>query len=181
RHGFLDGRGTVFDYGCGRGDDVRLLTALALDATGWDPHFAPENEKREADVVNLGFVLNVIEDRSERRAALAGAFALARKVLAAAALRGGGTAYEQHRLFRDGVLTTRGTFQKYFTQHELRAYLEDTLAREPIAVAPGVFFVFRDDAEEQRFLAARQTLARCPVRLPRVEVERPPRPSRPDR
>lgn len=176
RHGYLDGRSTVFDYGCGRGDDVRILQALGVDASGWDPHFAPQNDKREADVVNLGFVINVVEDLRERRAAVTGAYALARKVLAVAALIGGRTAFEQHRLFRDGVLTTRGTFQKYFSQQELREYLEDALGREPIAVAPGVFFVFRDDAEEQRFLAARQTQARCLVRLPKVKTERPERP-----
>jgi DNA phosphorothioation-associated putative methyltransferase len=181
RHGYLDGRGSVFDYGCGRGDDVRILAALGVDAAGWDPHFAAGNEKREADVVNLGFVVNVIEDVRERRDALAGAYGLARKVLAVAALIGGRTAFEQHRLFRDGVLTTRGTFQKYFSQQELREYLEETLGREPIAVAPGVFFVFREDAEEQRFLAARQTQARCPVRLPKVEVEREEQAGRPKR
>ncbi len=183
RHGYLDGRGTVFDYGCGRGDDVRILGALGVEAAGWDPHFARDRDKREADVVNLGFVLNVIEDLAERRTALAGAYALARKVLAVAVLIGGRTAYEQYRLFRDGVLTTRGTFQKYFTQQELRAYLEETLGREPVAVAPGIFFVFRDDAEEQRFLAARQTQARCPVSLPKPmpapRAERPERPARP--
>lgn len=178
RHGYLDGRGTVFDYGCGRGDDVRILKQLGVEAAGWDPHFAPGHEKREADVVNLGFVINVIEDGRERREAVTGAYALARKVLAVAALIGGRTAYEQHRLFRDGVLTTRGTFQKYFAQQELRAYLEETLGREPIAVAPGIFFVFRDDVEEQRFLAARQTLARCPVRLPKAEPPRPERPAK---
>lgn len=171
KHGYLDGRCTVFDYGCGRGDDLRLLKELGVDAAGWDPHFAPRNEKQPSDVVNLGFVINVIEDLRERREALMRAFSLSRKVLAVAALIGGRTAYEQHRLFRDGVLTTRGTFQKYFTQQELRDYLETTVGREPIAVAPGVFFVFRDDAEEQRFLAARQTLARCPVRLPKAEAE----------
>jgi DNA phosphorothioation-associated putative methyltransferase len=176
RHGYLDGRATVFDYGCGRGDDVRILKELGLDVAGWDPHFAAGNEKRPADVVNLGFVINVIEDARERSAALAGAYALASKVLSVAALIGGRTAYEQHRLFRDGVLTTRGTFQRYFTQQELREFLEETLGREPIAVAPGLFFVFRDDTEEQRFLAARQTQARCPVRLPKVEVDRPERP-----
>jgi DNA phosphorothioation-associated putative methyltransferase len=181
RHGYLDGRRSVFDYGCGRGDDVRILGELGVEAAGWDPHFAAAKEKREADVVNLGFVVNVIEDLHERRAALASAYALASKVLAVAALIGGRTAFEQHRLFRDGVLTSRATFQKYFSQQELREYLEETLGREPIAVEPGVFFVFRDDAEEQSFLAARQTQARCPVRLPRVHVDRPPRAPRPPR
>lgn len=178
RHGYLDTHNTVFDYGCGRGDDVRIVKELGLEAAGWDPHFAASNDKREADVVNLGFVINVIEDLRERRAALVGAYELTRKVLAVAALIGGRTAFEQHRLFRDGVLTTRSTFQKYFSQQELREYLEETLGREPIAVAPGVFFIFRDDAEEQRFLAARQTQARCPVRLPKMEIERSPRPER---
>jgi DNA phosphorothioation-associated putative methyltransferase len=181
RHGYLDSRASVFDYGCGRGDDVRILRGLGVDAAGWDPHFAPDNDRREADLVNLGFVINVIEDVGERREALVGAYALARRVLAVAALIGGRTAYEQYRLFRDGVLTARGTFQKYFTQAELRGYLETTLGREPIAVAPGVFFLFRDDGEEQRFLAARQTLARCPVPLRRPPVERPARPARAER
>jgi DNA phosphorothioation-associated putative methyltransferase len=179
RHGYLDGRCTVFDYGCGRGDDVRLLRTLGVDASGWDPYFASQNEKIEADLVNLGFVINVIEDPQERRAALTGAYALARKLLTVAALIGGRTAYEQHRLLRDGVLTTRGTFQKYYSQQEMREYLETTLGREPIAVAPGVFFIFCDDGEEQRFLAARQTQARCAVALPKIEkTERPRRRSR---
>lgn len=177
RHGLLQTR-SVFDYGCGRGDDVRLLEQLGVDATGWDPHYSASKPKRAADVVNLGYVINVIEDLRERRDALRAAYELARKTLAVAALIGGRTAYEQHRLFRDGVLTSRNTFQKYFTQQELREYLEETLGREPIAVAPGIFLVFRDDDEEQRFLAARQTLARCQVTLPKKETARTPRPTR---
>lgn len=177
RHGLLQGR-SVFDYGCGRGDDVRILEQLGVEAAGWDPHFAPKQTRREADVVNLGYVINVIEDLRERRDALLGAFKLTRKVLSVAALIGGRSAYEQHRLFRDGVLTSRNTFQKYFSQQELREYLENTLGREPIAVAPGIFLVFRDDDEEQRFLAARQTLARCQTMLPRAERARSARPSR---
>ena len=39
--GFLDGRRTVFDYGCGRGDDLRLLTGMGVDAKGWDPVYRP--------------------------------------------------------------------------------------------------------------------------------------------
>ena len=55
--------------------------------------------------------------------------------------------------FRDGVMTRRGTFQKYFTQAEIRAYLVAALDEEPIPVAPGVLYVFRDKDAEQRFLA----------------------------
>ena len=160
RHGYLDGSLSVFDYGCGRGDDIRALQSLGLTAAGWDPHFAPEHDKREADVVNLGFVLNVIEDQRERLEALRGAWSLARRLLAVSVLIGGRTVFERFRLFRDGVLTARGTFQKYFTPSGLRSYLQEALGREPIAVAPGVAFVFRTDEDEQAFLA-RRTRARA--------------------
>jgi hypothetical protein len=45
RFGFLNQEKTVFDYGCGKGDDVRNLKANAITANGWDPHFAPLEEK----------------------------------------------------------------------------------------------------------------------------------------
>ncbi len=160
QHGYLDGTRTVFDYGCGHGDDVATLRQHGIGADGWDPNFAPEEPVHDADVVNLGFVLNVIEDVRERREALTRAFQLARCVLAVAVLIGGRSAYEQNRLYRDGVLTQRGTFQKYFSQAELKDYLEETLNREPVAVAPGLFFVFRSDGDEQAFLANRQSLRR---------------------
>jgi hypothetical protein len=61
RYGFLDGRHRVFDYGCGRGDDLRGLAENGLQAAGWDP-FYPDGALAPADIVNLGFVINVIED-----------------------------------------------------------------------------------------------------------------------
>lgn len=56
----------VFDYGCGRGDDIAGLNEIGIQCTGWDPHYASENSISNADVVNLGFVVNVIEDPAER-------------------------------------------------------------------------------------------------------------------
>jgi DNA phosphorothioation-associated putative methyltransferase len=52
KHGFIDGSFTVFDYGCGRGDDLRLLEAGGIEARGWDPHYAPKEPITPADVVN---------------------------------------------------------------------------------------------------------------------------------
>lgn len=72
KHGYLEGHHSIFDYGCGRGDDLRELEAHGLDALGWDPNFRPDSERVEADIVNLGFVLNVIEDQDERLEALLG-------------------------------------------------------------------------------------------------------------
>jgi DNA phosphorothioation-associated putative methyltransferase len=171
RHGFLDGTLSFFDYGCGKGDDVRGLASIGVSATGWDPHFAADNPKQAADVVNLGFVLNVIEDQRERLEALRGAWALTGRVLVVAVLIGGRSAFERFRLFRDGVLTGRGTFQKYFTTDEFREYLEEALAREPITVTPGIAYVFRNDDDEQAFLA-RRTRAR-PAIVPRISASQP--------
>ena len=55
RFGYLDGQYNVFDYGCGRGDDVRGLIENNITASGWDPYFAKNEKRIEADLVNLGF------------------------------------------------------------------------------------------------------------------------------
>ncbi|MYE25513.1 MAG: DNA phosphorothioation-associated putative methyltransferase, partial [Gammaproteobacteria bacterium] len=158
--GFLDGSRTLFDYGCGQGDDVRLLRAMGVDANGWDPAFRPDDARIRADIVNLGFVLNVIEDADERRDALKAAFALARQALVVSVMLGYQSKRAQFAGFRDGVITQRNTFQKYFAQEEFRAYVESTLGANAIPVAPGVCLVFRDLADEQLFLLARQQVRR---------------------
>jgi hypothetical protein len=73
-HGVLPPGSTVFDYGCGLGDDVAALSAAGFEAFGWDPHHAPEGPRRPADLVNLGFVMNVVEDRHERAETLKAAW-----------------------------------------------------------------------------------------------------------
>ncbi|NOT13096.1 MAG: DNA phosphorothioation-associated putative methyltransferase [Methylococcaceae bacterium] len=85
RRGFLDGSLTVFDYGCGKGDDIRNLSDNAITVSGWDPHYAPDQPKQAADIVNLGFVINVIENYQERLNALIGAYNLANLVLVVSA------------------------------------------------------------------------------------------------
>jgi len=178
RHGYLTAENTVLDYGCGRGDDLATLQGIGLRAEGWDPYFRPAGARVAADVVNLGFVLNVIEDTAERAEALSRAFAFARRVLAVAALIGGRTSFERYRLFGDGVLTSRGTFQKYFAHAELGAYIAEVLGREPVSVAPGLYFVFQTDDDEQDFLERRQrSTAAVPTAptTPRAELPAPTR------
>jgi DNA phosphorothioation-associated putative methyltransferase len=75
-----------------------------------------------------------------------------------------------HRAYRDGVLTKRGTFQKYYRQEEIKAFLDRALEMEAIAVAPGIFFIFRDKILEQRFLLDRQRR----IQFPLVPELRPP-------
>jgi DNA phosphorothioation-associated putative methyltransferase len=180
RHGYLDGSRAVFDYGCGRGDDLQYLIAMGVEASGWDPHFAPEEERREAEIVNLGFVVNVIEQEAERRAVVRNAYALAKELLVVSAmLEGRQTGFD--RRHADGVVTSRETFQKYFTQDSLREFLNQTLGQRAIAVGPGIFFAFRDKGAEQRFLLDRQSrrgrseFPRERLRLPRRERTGPAR------
>ncbi|WP_341325801.1 DNA phosphorothioation-associated putative methyltransferase [Methylotuvimicrobium sp. KM2] len=165
RHGFLDGDLSVFDYGCGKGDDIRNLKANSISVAGWDPHYAPDQSKQEADIVNLGFVINVIEDYQERLEALIGAYRLTRQILVVSAML-----FNQNALkgqpYNDGVITQRNTFQKYYTQTELKEFLSDTLDTDAIPVAPGIFFIFKDQDAEQRFLLNRQRSRRNILRVP---------------
>lgn len=154
RHGLISQQTSFFDYGCGRGDDVRGLQANGITASGWDPHYAAHESKKTAHVVNLGFVVNVIEDPTERVAALKGAFSLTRGVLSVAAMLTSQIPPDG-KPYRDGYLSSRNTFQKYFSQAQLKDFIEHALDHSAIAVAPGVFFVFRDKDLEQQFLVAR--------------------------
>jgi len=167
RYGFLDGRYTVFDYGCGRGDDLRGLRENGLAASGWDPYYAPDESVHSADIVNLGFVVNVIEDFDERLEALTRAWSLAQQLLVVSVMLDNQNETRGTR-FRDGILTQRGTFQKYYTQAEIRAYLHSALDEESIPVGPGIHYVFRDKDLEQRFLMERYRSRRNILRLPSV-------------
>ena len=153
--GYLDGRFSVFDYGCGRGDDLRELEAHGLDVLGWDPNFNPDNEKVNSDIVNLGFVLNVIEDQDERLEALLSAWELADKVLVVSVMLANDNYIAQFTPYKDGVITSRNTFQKYYAQSEIKAYIERSLQEDAIAAAPGIFYIFKDKLEEQTYLQSK--------------------------
>ncbi|WP_210397384.1 DNA phosphorothioation-associated putative methyltransferase [Motiliproteus sediminis] len=156
KHGYLSGEHSVFDYGCGLGDDLRELEAHGIDATGWDPAHRPDADIFSADIVNLGFVINVIEDRDERIEALLRAYELADKVLVVSAMLASDSHIQKFQPYKDGVLTSRNTFQKYYAQSELQAFIEQTLEESAIAVGPGIFYVFRDKLQEQAFFARKQ-------------------------
>lgn len=155
KHGYLEGSYSIFDYGCGRGDDLRELEAHGLDALGWDPNFQPDNDKVSSDIVNIGFVLNVIEDQDERLEALLGAWELADKFLVVSVMLANESYITQFKPYKDGVITSRNTFQKYYAQSEIKAYIERSLQEDAITVAPGIFYVFKDKLEEQQYLQSK--------------------------
>ncbi|OBU13852.1 hypothetical protein AYY19_07105 [Photobacterium aquimaris] len=152
KNGYLNGEYSIFDYGCGRGDDLRELEAHGVDAIGWDPNFQPDNDKTPSDIVNLGFVLNVIEDQDERLAALLSAWELTASLLVVSVMLANDSYIAQFKSYKDGVITSRNTFQKYYAQSEIKAYIERNLQEEAIAVAPGIFYIFKDKLAEQSYL-----------------------------
>jgi|GEM_PF-3578414 len=85
RDGLLDAERTFFDYGSGHGQDLAMLSDMSIQAAGWDPVHRPNGERQSADVVNLGYVINVIEDPSERQEVLRKAWNLCNRVLTVAA------------------------------------------------------------------------------------------------
>jgi DNA phosphorothioation-associated putative methyltransferase len=155
QNGILRPSDSFFDYGCGLGDDVAALEALGYRASGWDPHYAPTEPKRESDIVNLGFVLNVIEDPAERVEVLVDAWSHARRVLAVSTLVAGRENYSQVDTFEDGLVTVRNTFQKHFEPGELAGLIENALHADPIPVELGLCYVFRETRDQQDFLSRR--------------------------
>jgi len=160
RHGYLTGEYTVLDYGCGKGDDVRELEAHGIDISSWDPVYNPEGNLVSSDLINLGYVLNVIEDREERDEALRRAWEYADKLLIVSVMVAGEATIRQFTPYKDGVVTRRNTFQKYYSQGEFRSYLEHTLDAKATPVGQGIFILFKDEMEEQTFLLKRQHIHR---------------------
>lgn len=151
KNGLLRHELSVFDYGCGRGDDIRELLAHGINVSGWDPNFAPESMLIESDIVNIGFVINVIEDPIERIEVLQRAHSLSRKFTVISAMIAGESKIARFQPYGDGVITSKNTFQKYYSQAELQKFIETCLEADAVAAGPGIFIVFKDKNEEQSF------------------------------
>ncbi len=166
--GILSEDRSLFDYGCGQGDDLRLLGAMGVTAAGWDPVHRPDEPLRTAPVVNLGYVVNVIEKADERQDALRRAWGLAEQVLIVSARLTMDARFQgEAQGYADGCLTSRGTFQKFFDQQELRNWIDQTLSVASVPVAPGVFYVFRDEQARAAFVASRYRRRLAAPRLTR--------------
>lgn len=146
---------TFFDYGCGYGGDRDRIAEQGYDSAGWDPYYHPDEPQIPSDIVNLGYVINVIEDLAERREALVKAWELTRQVLIVAAQvliddRDRGVV-----AYGDGIITSRNTFQKYYDQEELKIYIDQVLEVDAIPVGLGIYFVFRDEMQAEAFRVSR--------------------------
>ena len=168
--GLVTADSTFFDYGCGHGEDVAGLASAGVFATGWDPHFNPDGRRTSAEVVNLGYVINVISDVTERRDVVLDAWELAERALVVSArLNSERRNLFNDRLRSDGFLTSHGTFQKFYSQGELRSWLDTILDLETIAVAPGIFIAFKAEEDANEFLLRTRCRRRVAVRVSRSD------------
>ena len=164
--GILTQETKLFDYGCGRGDDLRILATMGFEGGGWDPVHRPEALAEPAPVVNLGYVVNVIENPMERQETLRRAWSVAEQVLIVSArLAAEASTMSDPEAFADGYLTSRSTFQKLFEQHELKNWIDQTLETSALPAGPGAFYVFRSEEARSAFLASRQ---RRQIAIPRI-------------
>jgi DNA phosphorothioation-associated putative methyltransferase len=159
---------TFFDYGCGYGEDIKQVARKGYTSGGWDPYYRPDTPLHEADIVNLGYVINVIEDQGERREALIKAWELTQKVLVVSAQVLISAASDRLMAYADGVITQRNTFQKYYEQEELKTYIDQVLEVDAIPVDLGIYFVFRDRTQAELFRASR---FHSRLSTPRIRIE----------
>ncbi|MDJ1168035.1 DNA phosphorothioation-associated putative methyltransferase [Roseofilum sp. BLCC_M154] len=159
---------TFFDYGCGYGEDIKQVARKGYTSGGWDPYYRPDTPLHEADVVNLGYVINVIEDQGERREALIKAWELTQKVLVVSAQVLISAASDRLMAYADGVITQRNTFQKYYEQEELKTYIDQVLEVDAVPVDLGIYFVFRDRTQAEIFRASR---FHSRLSTPRIRIE----------
>lgn len=163
---------TVLDYGCGRGGDVALLESIGVESIGWDPNHRTDGKRQPSDVVNLGYVVNVIEDPSERVAVLKDAYSLARECLIVSA-QTEATTPSKGIPFGDGILTSRKTFQKYFATENLRSLIEQATGARAFLVEKGIFFVFKSEEARARYALSRERVRasyRPPSKLRALDV-----------
>jgi DNA phosphorothioation-associated putative methyltransferase len=136
--GILTRGDTLLDYGTGRGDVPRILNDTGYYASGFDPYYFPNNAIAPADIVNLSFVLAVIECPKERDQVLKTAWSLTQKHLIV-------SAQVQHsrgeEVWGDGFKTRWQTFCRYWTSPEFKKYIQATLNQPAKRIGKGIFVV----------------------------------------
>ncbi len=146
---------TFLDYGCGKGEDTGFLKKLKIKALGFDPYYRPDGAKVKSSIVNLGYILNVIENPSERKDTLLTAFELAEDLLTVSVMIRDRNILPGEKEYSDGIVTSWNTFQKYYTQKEFREYLQENLNAEIHSAGVGIFYIFKNLKWVEKYLNAR--------------------------
>lgn len=135
KRGLLLPQHATLDFGCGRGDDVKHLRDRNVPCVGFDPYWHNNtSELQGSDTVICIYVLNTIEDSTERIQVLQFVWELARRSLILAVRTDG----------KGEGTTSIGTFQKYYTREEFQQFIVDSLGRVKIVpLRSGVVVVQR--------------------------------------
>ena len=64
KNGYL--KGSVLDYGCGKGADHKHLVEMKYNANSYDPYWNPVNlEGTKYDTILCTYVLNVVDEKTQ--------------------------------------------------------------------------------------------------------------------
>ena len=146
---------SFFDYGCGKGEDLSFLKKMKLNVSGFDRYYLPQGNKVKSSIVNLGYVINVIENPEERISVLQSAFDLAEDLLVVSVMIRDAVVQTGEQEFGDGIITSWNTFQRYYTQKEFRTYLESTLNSKITVAGLGVYYIFKNSDWQQKYIQSR--------------------------
>ena len=113
---------TVLDYGCGKGFDVEYLKLQGIDIKGYEP-FASDKylqmPEGKFDIITSNYVLNVIENPTERKKLVEEMKKLGNTVVIT--VRADKKSIKNTWVtFSDGFLTPKGTFQKIYDEKTLK-------------------------------------------------------------
>lgn len=129
---FLKEESKILDYGCGYGFDVKYLKENNYLANGYDKYISSKFNKIEYesyDVINLFYVLNVIEDIEERVEVLKAIKDLANDTSTFFICVRGYEEFKKYKgkyeVYKDGIITSRNTFQKYYKEEEIYEFLKE--------------------------------------------------------
>ncbi|MBF2058011.1 MAG: HIT domain-containing protein [Cyanobacterium sp. T60_A2020_053] len=60
-------QGKILDFGCGVGNDVKLLKEKSFDITGYDPFYFPTYPQEKYDTIICFYVLNVLLEQDQEQ------------------------------------------------------------------------------------------------------------------
>lgn len=149
--GIITQSDTILDIGTGKGQVVTLLNEQGYSATGYDPYYFPNAPLVKSDVVMLCYVVGVIENSFERWQTVEKAWKLTGKTLLIAAQVQHSRGKIEHG---DGWLTKWGTFIRYWTEPEWRAYVEKITGAKARRIGKGILVLDKPVVERELAIAA---------------------------
>ena len=127
----------ILDYGCGYGFDVTYLQLAGYDIVGYDKYHFPFNftqlTKGLYTKVICSYVINVIEDVEERIDVLEKLkYFSSEDSTIYVTIRLKDRINRKTKAYKDGVVTSKNTFQKYYSKEEFLELLRKVFINEEI-------------------------------------------------